>query len=153
MVKVIRLDDRLVHGQTINNWCTSERITKILLVNEKIRRDSLRKTIIQISVPHSIEIMFLTVEEALNIYKVEALSYDLLIIFGETRELLSFILGGGEAREINIGGISYRHDREKYSNCVYLSKDEAKDLRDIQAKGIRLMIRILPDHKSIPLFK
>ena len=57
VLKIARLDDRLVHGQIINNWCTSEDITEIIVINKEVANNEMRKTIIEMSVPQGINIL------------------------------------------------------------------------------------------------
>ncbi|NRX77575.1 mannose/fructose/N-acetylgalactosamine-specific phosphotransferase system component IIB [Clostridium beijerinckii] len=55
MLKIVRLDDRLVHGQLINNWCTYEDVTEIIVVNKEVAENDIRKTFIELSVPEDIK--------------------------------------------------------------------------------------------------
>ena len=91
MLKISRLDDRLVHGQIINNWCTSEDITEIMVINKEVANNEMRKTFIEMSVPEEIKILFCDVTDALEIYEDESKFENLMIVFGNPFEILEFI--------------------------------------------------------------
>lgn len=148
MLKIVRLDDRLVHGQIINNWCTSENITEILVINKEVASNDMRKTFIQMSVPESITILFCDVLGALEIIDEESKFESLMIVFGNPFEILEFIENGGKLDSINIGGMSFKKGTKKLSTAVYVNDEELGILSKIATKNIKLEIRLLPTDKS-----
>lgn len=153
LLKVVRLDDRLVHGQLFNNWCSYENITEILVVNEEINHNEIRKTFIEMSAPEGINIIFCDVHKALEIYEEECEYEDVIMIFGNPFEILEFIEGGGKVESINIGGMSYGKDKRKISTAVYVNETELQAFKKISDFNIELEIRILPTDKRINLLK
>ena len=153
MLKLTRLDERLVHGQIINNWCTSEDITEIIVINKEVANNEMRKTIIEMSVPEGINILFYDVSQALEIYEEECEFERLMLVFGNPFEILEFIEKGGKLTDLNIGGMSFRKDRKKLSTAVYVSSEELEILKKIAAKNIRLEIRLLPTDRSTNFLK
>lgn len=153
MLKLTRLDERLVHGQIINNWCTSEDITEIIVINKEVANNEMRKTIIEMSVPEGINILFCDVSQALEIYEEESKFERLMLVFGNPFEILEFIEKGGKLTDLNIGGMSFRKDRKKLSTAVYVSSEELEILKKIAAKNIRLEIRLLPTDRSTNFLK
>jgi len=153
VLKLTRLDERLVHGQIINNWCTSEDITEIIVINKEVANNEMRKTIIEMSVPEGINILFCDVSQALEIYEEESKFERLMLVFGNPFEILEFIEKGGKLTDLNIGGMSFRKDRKKLSTAVYVSSEELEILKKIAAKNIRLEIRLLPTDRSTNFLK
>ncbi|PJI09220.1 MULTISPECIES: PTS system mannose/fructose/N-acetylgalactosamine-transporter subunit IIB [Clostridium] len=153
MLKIARLDDRLVHGLIINNWCTNENITEIMVVDKEACGNEMRKAVIHMSAPEDINVMFCTAEEAANIYKEEAEYENLMMIFGNPFELLEFLDKGGVLKSINIGGMTFKEGRKRLSTSVYATKEEVEALKKIADKKILLEVRILPTDISVDLLK
>ncbi|GFZ33999.1 hypothetical protein CSC2_45250 [Clostridium zeae] len=149
MLKIVRLDDRLVHGQLINNWCTYENITEIIVVNEEVANNDIRKTFIEISVPEDIKIIFCSTKEALEIYQEECEYEDVIMVFGNPFEILEFIEGGGKIDSLNIGGMSFKKDKEKISTTFYLDNEEIEVLKKIANYNVEVEIRILPTDRKV----
>ena len=152
MLKIVRLDDRLVHGQLINNWCTYENITEIMVVNKEVASNDIRKTFIELSVPEDIKIIFCDTLEALDIYKEECEYEDVIMVFGNPFEVLEFIEGGGKISSLNLGGMSFKKDKEKMNTNLYLDDEEIKSLKDIASYDVEIEIRILPTDKKTDFF-
>jgi PTS system mannose-specific IIB component len=153
LLKIVRLDDRLVHGQLFNNWCTYEDITEILVVNEEINNNEIRKTFIKMSAPENISIIFCNVSKALEMYEEECKYENVIIVFGNPFEILEFIENGGKVKSINIGGMSYKKDKKRISTTLYVDEVELKALKKIASYNIELEIRILPTDKRIDFLK
>lgn len=153
LLKIVRLDDRLVHGQLFNNWCTYENITEILVVNEEVNNNEIRKTFIEMSVPDNINIIFCDVSGAIEIYEEECKYENVIIVFGNPFEILEFIEKGGKVKSINIGGMSYKKDKKRISTTLYVDEAELQALKKIASYNIELEIRILPTDKRIDFLK
>lgn len=153
MLKIARLDDRLIHGQIINNWCTSEDITEIIVINKDVANNDMRKTMIEMSVPEEINILFCDVSDALEIYEEECKYENLMMVFGNPFEILEFTENGGKLESINIGGMSFKKGRKRLSTAVYVNDEEIEALKKIGKKNIKLEIRILPTDRSSDFLK
>ena len=153
LLKIVRLDDRLVHGQLINNWCTYENISEIIVVNEEVANNDIRKTFIEMSVPDDISIIFCDVSKALEIYEEECRYENVIIIFGNPFDILEFIEKGGKIKNINIGGMSYKKDKRRISTTLYVDENQIEVFKKIAEYGIELEIRILPTDKRIDFLK
>lgn len=149
MLKVVRLDERLVHGQIVNNWCSSEGITEIMVVDKNVVKDEIRKTFIEMAVPEGINILFCDVDEAVEIYEEESEYEDLMILFSNPFEILEFLEKGGHFEKVNIGGLPYKNGKRRISTAVYVSESEIEAFKKIAEKNIVLDVRMLPTDKSV----
>jgi mannose/fructose/N-acetylgalactosamine-specific phosphotransferase system component IIB len=149
MLKVVRLDERLVHGQVVNNWCSSEAITEIIVVDKNVVKDEIRKTFIEMAVPEDIEVLFCDVDSAIKIYEDESKYENLMIIFSNPFEILEFLDKGGKINRINIGGLPYKNGKKRITTAVYLNENEIDVLKEIAKKNVSLDVRMLPNDKSI----
>lgn len=152
MLKIVRLDDRLVHGQLINNWCTYENITEIIVVNKEVAENDIRKTFIELSVPEDVKIIFCDTLKALELYEEECEYEEVIMVFGNPFEVLEFIEGGGKIRSLNIGGMSFKKDKKKVDTNLYLDDKEIEEIKKIANSKVEIEIRILPTDKKTDFF-
>lgn len=152
VLKIVRLDDRLVHGQLINNWCTYENITEIIVVNKEVAENDIRKTFIELSVPEDVKIIFCDACKALELYEEECEYEDVIMVFGNPFEILEFIEAGGKIRTLNIGGMSFKKDKKKIDTNLYLDDEELEALNKIANFNVEIEIRILPTDKKTDFF-
>ena len=66
-ITVIRIDDRLIHGQIITKWIAEARAEQILVVDEKSAADPMLRMILALAVPSGIHLEVLSQEDALKL--------------------------------------------------------------------------------------
>lgn len=61
---VVRVDDRLIHGQTIVAWCPTLAIQEIIAIDDESAKNPMLKSIMTMSVPPLYKTHIVTTEEA-----------------------------------------------------------------------------------------
>ena len=151
MLKVARLDDRLVHGQVVNNWVKTEGITEIMVVSQAVVSDEMRKSVIEMAVPEDVSLVFCTAQEAVTIYREESEYEDVMLLFANPQEVLKFLENGGVIKKLNVGGMAYQGGRRKLSTAVFATEIEMQVFREIADKGVYLDVRMLATDTSMDL--
>ena len=57
-IEFVRIDDRLVHGQVVTTWLKKYDIEQVIIVNDRISEDKTRQSILKISAPVGLKIVF-----------------------------------------------------------------------------------------------
>lgn len=65
----VRIDDRLIHGQTIVAWCPTLQIKEIVAVDDVSAKNPMLKTIMTMGVPGTYKTHIVTAQEAKEILK------------------------------------------------------------------------------------
>jgi mannose/fructose/N-acetylgalactosamine-specific phosphotransferase system component IIB len=66
MIQFIRVDDRVIHGQTIACWINEFPCNGIILVDDKLAGDTVMGNIYRNAVPSDIKVHIFTVDKALQ---------------------------------------------------------------------------------------
>ncbi len=61
---LVRLDDRLVHGQVVVGWGGALRINHLVLVDDRVRHSEWEQELYRMGVPPEMELEFASVAEA-----------------------------------------------------------------------------------------
>lgn len=147
---IIRIDDRLIHGQVIVGWGSFLNPDLIIVGNDEIANVEIEQELCRSIMPPTIEIKFMTLEEtarALLMEQFETRRYILLIESPD--DALKILNKGVKLKSINIGGIHFKSGAEQYLTYVYLNKSEKACLKEILKKGVELECRDLPQSKKI----
>lgn len=145
---IIRVDDRLIHGQVVENWIPTFSITDVIVVNDDISSDELRKNIMRFSVPDDINIYFMKVEDLKGITFENTKNY--LILFENLHDVYKAIENGFKIEELNIGGIHHAKGRNfSFGKVMFLSEEEKELLKKINSYGINVYFQPIPQEKKI----
>ncbi|MFS1206270.1 PTS sugar transporter subunit IIB [Enterococcus faecium] len=149
MIKFIRIDHRLLHGQVVFSWSKSLQINRILVVNDEAANDEFKKMSLELSKPQGIKLNIFTVENTLTkISKIEALSENIMMIFGNTKDVRQFCESYSNVKEINYGGIIKKKGSKQFSNAIFLTENEIEDAKVLKSMGIKQFMQQVPTSKK-----
>ncbi len=149
MIKFIRIDHRLLHGQVVFSWSKSLQINRILVVNDEAASDEFKKMSLELSKPQGIKLNIFTVENTLTkISKIEALSENIMMIFGNTKDVRQFCESYSNVKEINYGGIIKKEGSKQFSNAIFLTENEIEDAKVLKSMGIKQFMQQVPTSKK-----
>ncbi len=149
MIKFIRIDHRLLHGQVVFSWSKSLQINRILVVNDEAANDEFKKMSLELSKPQGIKLNIFTVENTLTkISKIEALSENIMMIFGNTKDVRQFCESYSNVKEINYGGIIKKEGSKQFSNAIFLTENEIEDAKVLKSLGIKQFMQQVPTSKK-----
>ncbi|MDD3473251.1 MAG: PTS sugar transporter subunit IIB, partial [Syntrophaceae bacterium] len=66
-IVLVRVDDRLVHGQILEGWLPSTRAEELLIANDALAQDELQKMIMESAIPYSVSLIVDSVEKIASI--------------------------------------------------------------------------------------
>ncbi|MFC1724958.1 PTS system mannose/fructose/N-acetylgalactosamine-transporter subunit IIB [candidate division KSB1 bacterium] len=151
---IVRIDDRLIHGQVIVGWGSFLNPEVIVVCNDEIADSDMEKELYSSTIPDSIEIIFLSVEQTAQLLKSDDLNNRKFILLMESPfDALRLLELGGNLSSINIGGLHFKNEAVQFLTYVYLNKDEISCFRKIMDMGVELECRDLPQSKKVLLKK
>lgn len=149
MIKAVRIDHRLVHGQVAFTWTHFLAATRIIVIDDKAANDEFQKMALNMSKPAGVKLNIFTVEKALSkMAKVETLNDTIFIIFGGTHDAARLIEAYPKIKEINYGGIAKKEGSNSYGDVVYLNAEEVADTKKILSCGTKIFMQQLPTSKK-----
>ncbi len=144
----IRIDNRLVHGQVIENWLPYANVKKIVVVNDELANDEVQQTIINLAIPQGIHLIFTFVENVLstlNKYCSEKGSGNIFLLFASCRDAKKAFELGLSFNHLNIGNIHYDTGKCQVCEHIALSEEDKQCLRFFEENGIDLDFRCIPN--------
>lgn len=148
MIKLARIDYRLLHGQVVFAWCKTLGIERIIVVDDEAATDDFKKMSLGLSKPAGSKLNIFTIETALSkMSKVETLDENIMLIFGSTSTARAFCEGYPKISEINYGVIPKKEGATQYSQAIFLTESELSDSRFLKDMGIDLFMQQVPTSK------
>lgn len=143
----VRVDDRLIHGQTIIAWCPTLSIKEIIAIDDESAKNPTLRSIMKMGVPSNYITHIATTEEARQLLAQES-SNNRLVIVKLPEKLPDIEEGIAKAESITLGNIAKRDDTiHKVSGATgifYLSDHDVAIIDRIASKGIDISFQQLP---------
>lgn len=153
MIKGLRVDHRLLHGQVAVSWFGTLGANTILIANDGVANDESRKSIMRIAKPNNAKLVMKGID-----YSIEAINsgivdkYDLLIVVESVKDAYRLITETNKIKSLNLGGTKPAEGTKNISKTINITDEESALLSNLVEKGIEVEIRQLPGDKKI-IFK
>jgi len=149
-IVLVRIDDRLVHGQVVQGWIPQLDADEVLVVSRNVQGDEMRKTLMRLSLPEEIDLKVMAPPEAAEYSKtVGKTGPHILILAPGPSEVAEMLNAGAVFESVNVGGMHYSVGKTQLGKAIFLSGEDIDSLRQIASKGVRLEGRGVPADEAV----
>lgn len=147
---LVRIDDRLIHGQVMTAWMKLMPAKEIIVVDNKVAKDDFMLFVLQNAAPAGVNVIALTEQEACQKLK-EGLKVPSFILAKTPLSLKSLVESGIDISTINIGGMGMKQGRSTVYKNVSATQEERECIKAFLDQGIDVHIQIVPTEKRFEL--
>jgi PTS system mannose-specific IIB component/fructoselysine and glucoselysine-specific PTS system IIB component len=151
-IELYRIDDRLIHGQVVVGWGQPMSIGFIALVDDEVAASDWEQELYRMGVPPDMDVFFASVDQAAE--RLEAWRHDQrpgILLTADVDTMRRLIERANGIRAVNLGGIHHRAGRVERLRYLYLTPDEERELRTLEARGIAVTAQDVPSARPLPL--
>lgn len=155
MIKLLRVDHRLLHGQVIFGWISDLNADCILISSDTIVHDQIRFKALKMTKPASVKKLIIKnlADSIKAINSGVTDKYNLLIVTENVHDACKLAENCDRIKSINLGGVKERSNTHKLNKSVYLTNEEEKELSSVLDDGISVNIQAVPDEREITVTK
>lgn len=149
---LVRIDDRLIHGQVTVAWGSWLAAERIALVNDGVATTDWKRDLYASTDALGAQISVITRAQFLDVLKKEKWDSERVILVVETpNDLLDLLNAGFEAPAANVGGMHFSEGKREILPYVFVSESDLEAMRKIIGLGIKLEARDVPQSKPVDL--
>ncbi|GMG95343.1 PTS system mannose/fructose/N-acetylgalactosamine-transporter subunit IIB [Tepidimicrobium xylanilyticum] len=146
---MVRVDERLVHGQITIKWVAAKKVNKIVIVDDETASDLLMKKVLRMTLPKSIELNIYGLDEGAN-FLVTTDSEDSAIVLVKNLWVAKELYERGvDIKEVNIGRLPSGIGKKKIHTNVFLSEEDIDIIGSFKNQGVSVFIQLVPDSTPI----
>lgn len=152
MIRLARIDSRLLHGQVATVWTKTVAPNRILVVSDSVAQDELRKMLIVQAAPPGVKANVITVDKMIQIYHEPLFDGVKPLILTDTPQNMARLVAGGldfKATGIDIGSLAYSAGMVMVTNAIAVGPSEAAALYQLQAAGLAIFAQKVPTDKRV----
>ena len=160
MIKLLRLDERLIHGQIAIKWSRHLNVNRIVVLNDAAANNDLIKKSLMMAAPPSAKVAIKTMEEGINLLKdPRTESLNMLVLVKDLNDTLEVLNSVEGIKTVNIGNYGRvapkvaNEARKTYKSNLYLYDSEVLLARKILATGVECIYQTTPEDKPEPIEK
>ncbi|WP_184545578.1 PTS system mannose/fructose/N-acetylgalactosamine-transporter subunit IIB [Mucilaginibacter sp. FT3.2] len=150
MIKLTRIDDRLVHGQVAFTWTPSLGADCLVVANDKVAKDEFMKMTLGLAKPAAAKLVIKSLADAATfINDPRAQGLKILLIVNSVQDAAAMANSVSEITSINVGGIRTKEGAKAIAKAIALTEDDIVVIKQMLAKGIELEVRQVPTDKKV----
>ena len=148
-IPLLRVDERLIHGQVVAGFLRSLSCNRVIIIDDGVRNDKFIKKILEMAMPPSAKLTVYSCAEAAESWAKDQ--------FGPGRAIIIFksITGAHQAyqtgfnfKTLQIGGVIYASNKKQVFGPVYMNKEEAVYLNELETAGVDIIFQVLAEKKA-----
>ncbi len=152
-ITLVRIDNRLVHGQILEAWVPFLHASCLVVVDDYVASDFFRETVIRMAVPRNVDVIIKNVEEFVKTIPFhQGEGRKTIVLFGAVGPARRAFQGGFRFNKLNIGNIY----NESYTICctpsVLLSEKDVADIAYLRDSGVKIELWRIPREKPLDFF-
>lgn len=149
MVILIRVDDRLLHGQIICAWVPFTGADALIVASDEAASDSLVSDIISACGCKGLDVHVKSVADTLKYIGSNPDSEKILLIVGELNDAMRLYEDGMKFTSINLGNIHHEDNGRKITPSIIINEEDERVLERFEELGVSIDIRDVPKGEAI----
>lgn len=154
IINLVRIDDRLIHGQVTTVWTKEAKAERIIVVSDEVANDEIRATLVKQAAPPGIKVSVITIDKAAAVYKNIKYEHDTVFyLFTNPTDVLRLIEAGVPIKDVNIGGMSFKTGKKQITKAVSVDENDVIAFRKMHDIGVNLCLKVVITDPSVDFIK
>ncbi|MDB4895213.1 MAG: system mannose-specific component [Firmicutes bacterium] len=151
-IVLVRVDDRLIHGQVVVGWTRTVGANHIVVANDEVANNSMQRTLLKMAAPAGVKVSILPVAEAGAQLAAQKFSGDnVLLLVRDPRSLMGLLEAGVQLGKVNVGNCRAAEGKKRLTKEVHASPEDMVAWKELDAAGVVLEAQWLPDQPRTDL--
>jgi PTS system mannose-specific IIB component len=149
-LRLVRVDDRLIHGQVAAIWLKTVGADRIVIVDDRTAKDDFLREVLELTAPRGVAVEVHDLAEGTERVRELASSPEPVFVLMRTPlTALALREAGVEFPVLNVGGIGAGPDRRSLYRNISASAAELEAFRQLERMGTRVELRIVADDRPV----
>lgn len=153
MISLVRVDDRLIHGQITVGWVPYLHADRVAVVNDRIASNPVLTAIVRAGATEGVKIDVVSPKDVARLSA--AGDFDngrVVVLFESLGDVLEALKEGLEIETVNLGGVRGDGEGVRLGDAVFLTKDDSRIIGELSRLGVKVEMRLMPRDRSVPVF-
>lgn len=157
MIELLRIDDKLVHSQMIWGWVPALRAYCIIVANDEVARDKLRRDLLTAvvqnagSTKQNLAIKILSLEEAVKELKCQKVVEKSILVVSKPTDVVFLLEKGVPIRNVSVGWMSFLPGKKRLFETIYVDDEDIEAFRKLISKGVNVKYQASPSDTQLDM--
>lgn len=140
-LKLVDIDDRLIHGQVATTWIKDFGIESAIIVNDGVAADPVQRSVAGLAVPN-IKVSILGVDKFIEVLKTTELKKTTMVLFTNPMDALTLKRNGLDYEYLNVSGMRFNDNRQRiHKNMSVTAEEKAAFVELIEKEHVEVFMQ------------
>ncbi|HEY4690365.1 MAG TPA: PTS sugar transporter subunit IIB [Anaerolineae bacterium] len=145
---LVRIDDRLIHGQVIIVWRRHRTFTRIVIVDDGVAADPFMQEVLKMAAPPDLQVEVYSVAQGIAVLTQDRVDRETTMVLVRSPQVARQLFDGGVIyRALNVGGLGLAPGRKNVFKSISISDDEIAILKYLMENGVDIAFYSVPGEK------
>jgi len=153
-IALVRIDNRLVHGQVLEAWLPALDAHGILVADDEAAGNVLARSAMALAIPPGITFQVVRLQAAADLLRPGGKgpqSARTLVLLRDVRDAVALHDRGVALPRLNLGNVHFGTGRRQVASSVFLDQEEVAALEKLAAEGTQVEVRAVPSEAPLHL--
>lgn len=151
MIRVLRVDDRLLHGQVAVAWVNHFKVDVILIANDKVITDQTMQIAFKLATPPGVTLSMKSLDGAAAVINNPKHAARSIMVLTKTMQDAEYVCNktGGEVKNILIGGLRSGEGKKQIDMNSYMDSEDIAAMNRLEQAGVTVTMQADPTSKRL----
>ena len=150
-IVLVRIDNRLLHGQIAITWSHHSGGNLILVANDGVSEDKVRQDLMDMAAPAGMATRYFSIQKTIDVIHKASAAQKIVLVVETPQDVLRMAKGGVPFTKVNVGNMHFSDGKNQIHKTVSVDQDDIRCFRELTAMGIECSIQRLPEEESIEI--
>ena len=148
-LKLLRIDDRLIHGQVAITWAKDTRISRIIVVSDEVAANPIQKALLSQAAPPDVKANVVTLDKLIEVYFHPIfMNVKVMLLFTNPSDVVTAYKNGVYFNTVNIGGMKFTDGKQMVTHFISVDQTDIDAFKTLDKQDIELEIRKVPSDRK-----
>lgn len=154
MVELVRIDERMLHGQVAMTWVSQVSPNAILIANDDAAANEMSKMAFKMAKPAGVKLAIKSIDDAAALLNnPKSKDIKIFVITRTIADTLRLAKQTNQLTKINIGGVKKREGGKQISKTTFLNDEDIENLKELLTHVEEIEIRMVPSEQKVDVSK
>ena len=151
---LIRIDDRLIHGQIATQWLKYAHGNKVLIIDDKVPEQPMQVRILKAAAPPGIKVIIKNVADGIEYCKKDPKPDESIVMLVKVPEVIEKLVDAGvDIKTVILGGMGFKEGKKRLNKNVSAFPEEIECMKRLASRGIEIYYHLVPEEAPQSLDK
>ncbi|PJE78280.1 PTS system mannose-specific EIIAB component [invertebrate metagenome] len=148
-INLVRIDNRMLHGQVAVTWSHHAGGNLILVVNDEVAEDAVRQNLMDMAAPSGMATRYFSIQKTIDVIHKASSAQKIVMIVETPQDVLRLAQGGVPFTKVNVGNMHFSEGKNQIHKTVSVDDSDIRAFQKLAEMGIKCSIQRVPEEEAI----